>query len=146
MTAQIVDLARQILLNGASDAGIQRLRLTGAVAIAVEIGGLVEYFDVAIECRPPLDEGHKRAGMALQGCAVGVDAVQQRGRNRKTIPGINFRWAINPKAAAAAFSIGSTPSSRMRSFASAKPPMRSARLSPRSDEFRERIAMVVPFA
>ena len=48
MTAQIVDLARQIVLDRAPDARIQELRRVGAVEITVQVGGLVEDLDVAL--------------------------------------------------------------------------------------------------
>src|SRR5216683_3130145 len=82
VTPQIVDLARQILLDGAPDAGIQKLRRFRAVEIPIQIGGRVEHLDVALGCRPPLDKRHERAGVGLQGRAVILDAVQHHGRNR----------------------------------------------------------------
>ena len=53
VTAQVVDLARQIVLDRAPDARIQELRLRRAVEITVQIGGLVEDLDIALGRRSP---------------------------------------------------------------------------------------------
>jgi predicted nucleotide-binding protein len=45
VTLQIVDLARQVVLDGVPDAFIQKLRLFRAIEITVEIGGLVLTLD-----------------------------------------------------------------------------------------------------
>ena len=60
MTGQIIDLAWQILLYRALDAGIQKLRCRRDVTKTVQIGGVVEDFDVAIKRRPPVYVRHER--------------------------------------------------------------------------------------
>ena len=63
MTLQISDFTRQVVLDGVSDALIQKLRLFRAVKITVEIGDLVQHLDIAAGRRRPFDEGHQRTGM-----------------------------------------------------------------------------------
>ena len=83
LAAQEVDLLRQIVLNGASNAFVKELCLAGAVEIAIEIGGVVCDLDVPIGRCSPVDEWHERGGMALKRVPVIVDSVEHNRRNRE---------------------------------------------------------------
>jgi hypothetical protein len=53
VTAQVLDLAGQIVLDGAGHAGVEKLGRGGAIEESVEIGGTVEDLEVAVGRGPP---------------------------------------------------------------------------------------------
>lgn len=60
MTGQIIDLARQILLDRAPYAGIQGLSRRRGVVIAVQVGGVVDDLDIPSKRRSLVDVRHER--------------------------------------------------------------------------------------
>jgi hypothetical protein len=51
VTPQIVNLPGQVLLNGAQNAGIEKLRGVRTVEVAAQIAGIVQNLDVAVGSR-----------------------------------------------------------------------------------------------
>lgn len=60
MTAQIVNLVRQVLFNRPQDACVKKLRRFRTVKIPVQIGSIVQHLDISFRRWPPLDEIHQR--------------------------------------------------------------------------------------
>ncbi len=83
VTAQIVDLARQILLNGASDARIQKLRLPRAIEIAERSAVSLSTSTLRSAWVRHSMNGISGPEWACKVVAVIIDAVQHHGRNRE---------------------------------------------------------------
>ena len=55
IAAQEVDFLRQIVIDGARNAGVEKLRRCDAVEVSVEVGGIVQDLDVSFGGRLPFD-------------------------------------------------------------------------------------------
>lgn len=66
MAAKIVDLARQVVFDCSQHAPVEKFRRACAIEMAVEIGSVIENFDIALSSRPPFNEGHEWRGVSLQ--------------------------------------------------------------------------------
>src|SRR5262245_11798404 len=83
MTAEVVDLLRQVLLHRPRHTRIEKLGSFSAVEVSVQIGGVVQNLDISVRRRPPINEGHERAGVTLEGRSIIIYAVEHDGGDRE---------------------------------------------------------------
>src|SRR5690606_9405014 len=76
VTAQILDLARQIVFDRMAHAGVQKFSGSSEIEIAVEIGRIIENLHVAVRGGPPVDKRHQGAGVRLKRRPVEINPVK----------------------------------------------------------------------
>ena len=74
---------RKIVFNCLLDARVQEFCVGGRVEVTVIVHSIVEYFNVAVWCWPPVDERQQRRGIRFEHCAVVRQAAQNGGTDGK---------------------------------------------------------------
>jgi len=93
VAAQILDLARQIVFDGAAHARVQEFNRAGAVEVSVQVSGVIQDLDVAVGCRALFNDWHQRAGMRLQCGPVAIDPVEHDETGNTMPDGVNLTSA-----------------------------------------------------
>lgn len=74
---------RKVVFNCLLDATVQEFCVGGRVEVAVIVRRVVQYFNVAVWCWPPVDERQQRRGIRFEHCSIVRQAAQNSGADGK---------------------------------------------------------------